>query len=174
MAKKFLTNAEIMEKAEADIAGTLVQIRRGTSRTEAYKKAEVARAHQQMRAKRDQLIEERDTAKLAYQRELEGSLFGANTSSGDAASWAISRRDAGERAAQLDQPEEATSLLARAERSHDEPLARAIAERAYEMGWADVADAFLDSRPQLNEPFIELWSQANPTSQQVIMDSVAL
>ena len=56
------------------------------------------------------------------------------------------------------------SLLARADRTNDEPLARAIAERAYEMDWPDVANAFLDSRPHLEERFTELWSQTKPST----------
>ena len=55
-----MTNAEIMEKAQAEIAGTLDQIRRDTSRTEAWKKQEIARAYQRMRQRRDRLTEERD------------------------------------------------------------------------------------------------------------------
>ena len=110
----------------------------------------------------------------AHQRQLEGALFGSSALSGDPASWAISRRDAGDRAAKIDQPTEAASLLARAERSNDEPLARAIAERAYEMGWVDVANQFLETRPHLDEQFTELWSQTKPSLSDTIHDSFQL
>ena len=172
MARTFMTNAEIMEQAQSEAAGTLDRIRRDTSRTEAWKQQEIARTYRRMCQTRDRLIETRDDAQRQHQRELEGALFGASATSGDPASWAISRRDAGDRVAQIKTPTQAAELLARAERSNDEPLARAVAERAHEMDWADVANAFLDGRPHLEDRFTELWSQAKPSLQRQFHDAM--
>ena len=154
------------------IAGTLDRIRRDDSRTEAWKRQEIARTYRRMCQARDRLIEAQDDAQRKHQRELEGALFGAPATSGDPASWAISRRDAGDRVAQIKTPTQAAELLARAERTNDEPLARAVAERAYQMDWADVANAFLDSRPHLEDRFTELWSQAKPSLQRQFHDAM--
>ncbi|WP_299057060.1 hypothetical protein [uncultured Nocardioides sp.] len=172
MRKTFMSNAEIMQRAEAEIAATLVQIRRDTSRTDDYKKAEIAKAYQQMRAVRDRLVEERNAARDEYRRTLERDIFAGQGASDP--SWAISRRDAGDRAEQLESPTQAAALLARAERQGDEPLARAIAERAYEMRWPEVADQFLGARPDVAPRFQELWEHAEPSLQQTFMDSMAL
>ena len=60
--------------------------------------------------------------------ELERQVFGpVRTGSGDAASHAISVRDAQDRAARITKPAEARELLRRAEQSNDGVLARAIA-----------------------------------------------
>lgn len=172
MRRKFATNAEIMEKAQAEIAGDLYQIRRDTSRTEEFKKAEVAKSYQRMRATRDRLLAERDAAVKDYRRTLERDIFAGRGSTDP--SWAISRRDAADRAEQLESPTQAAALLARAERQGDEPLARAIAERSYEMRWTDVANQFLETRPDVAPRFEELWEHVEPNMQQILHDALQL
>ena len=96
-----------------------------------------------------------DTA--AQKSAAERSAFGTDDIEGDRASLAVSMRDAQDRAAQLTNPKDAAALLARAERSSDEPLARAIASHAYDHhvaniglgdpGWATVVDDYLTGRP---------------------------
>lgn len=95
---------------------------------------------------------------------LEQRFLGARRSlAGDAATHAISARDASDRAARLKSPTEAIELLRRAESNGDEILVRALVreslDRAPQSGgikrdengnaWDDVGRAYLDSRPEL-------------------------
>lgn len=93
---------------------------------------------------------------------LQRQLFGSNgpVSGSDA----ISIRDAQDRAAQLQSGDEALALLARAERSGDDHLARAVAARAFEgatssiggADWGRVVDAYTTSRPEVGNKMQEL------------------
>ncbi len=87
----------------------------------------------------------------------ERSVFGAGGLGGDPATAVVSFRDAQDRAAGLTTSDDAAALLARAERSGDEPLARAVAGHAFDMscsnlgrlnqGWDEVLDTYTESRP---------------------------
>jgi hypothetical protein len=112
---------------------------------------------------------------------LEQQMFGA-ASGGyavDSATRAISARDASERANQLTGPDEAASLLRRAEADRDELLARAVARRCVEMSdsaptrqvgqeWDKVAGAFVDARPGL-EPVVEELAEIESLSKNQII-----
>lgn len=167
------TNADIADEMHRRYGPEIEAVRSDNTRTPEWKKANIARIHSQMQAEQAKLVEQRDALVRVEQRKLEQKVFGAG-SGGDAASLVISRRDAGDRAASLKTETEAQELLARAERSGDEPLARAIAERAYEMQWADVANGFLENRPALAEPFEQLWNQRAPSLHEEMMTAFAL
>lgn len=85
-------------------------------------------------------------------------VFGLEGLSGDAATLAISRRDAVDRVARLETKAEMSQLLDRATRSGDEVLARAVAERATELQDVDTVNQFLADRPRLEEPCERLWA----------------
>lgn len=87
--------------------------------------------------------------------ELHQAAFGnrdllAGAGPGDAASIAISARDAGDRVDQLATPQDALALLERANGTGDEVLARAIGQRAHSMGepWDPVLAAYIADRPK--------------------------
>lgn len=98
---------------------------------------------------------------------LERKIFG-NTSNSDAQT-AMSRRDAQDRAEQIDNPAEALRLLQRAERAGDELLCQAIASRAGDFAatqvdantpggksWSTVLDAYAQTRPDVAEALQEM------------------
>jgi len=85
------------------------------------------------------------------------ALFGTAGLNGDAASLAISRRDASDRVAAISDARELSNLLARSTRSGDEQLARACAERAMELGNADVINQFTSTRPDLEDTAQRVW-----------------
>lgn len=85
-------------------------------------------------------------------------VFGTKGLDGDAASLAISRRDAGDRVAAAGGPSELRELLRRATRSGDEVLARAVAERAVEDQDAGTMHAFIADRTQLDAASERLWN----------------
>src|SRR3954453_24134748 len=70
------------------------------------------------------------TQLVKRQQELERRLFGSGLGGLDAATSAISARDAQDRAERLTTPQEAASLLHRAEQNGDQALARAVAQHA--------------------------------------------
>jgi len=106
-------------------------------------------------------IQQTATQETAADRNaLEQRAFGINGLPGaDQATIATSYRDAQDRAAGLNSSRDAMSMLTRANRTGDEPLARAIAAHAYDMtssavvgglvdsGWDEVLDAYLEPRP---------------------------
>jgi hypothetical protein len=160
--EKTKTAIEVAQRVAERHASELAAIRRADTRTEDWKRREIAKVYIAMREERDEEVE-RSRRRLAAERQrLEDRVFGVDGLPGDKASLAISRRDAGDRAARLENPMRALDLLARADRSGDEPLARAIAEVAYERDWAEVANRFADSRPAMQRPLEELWNTEEP------------
>jgi hypothetical protein len=93
-----------------------------------------------------------------YHRDY-AAVFGTDGVPGDAASLAISRRDAGDRVASVHSTSDLFDLLERADLSGDEILARAVAQKAYENGDAKVINRFLESRPALDEAVTRLWKR---------------
>lgn len=89
-------------------------------------------------------------------------VFGIDGLPGDVASLSISRRDAGDRVADELDAAKLGQLLATATRNGDEVLARAVAERAVQIGAADVLDQFTQDRPALADAVQRLWTAATP------------
>lgn len=85
-------------------------------------------------------------------------VFGVKGLPGDPASLAISRRDAGDRVAQAESNEERREMLARATRSGDEVMARAIAQHATEGGDAKTMEQFIADRPNLEAAAQRVWN----------------
>jgi len=111
----------------------------------------LARAYVEARDALNALREE-ETARIdADRRKLERKLFGAGGLIPDPAA-AVSRRDANDRAAELETPAAAQAALRRAERDGDATLAKAIAARAADLSadpaWAGIVHAYVAERPE--------------------------
>ena len=109
----------------------------------------------------DRVITER-LVKLAkevtrWDRDDAERVFGTKGLSGDPAALAISRRDAADRVAKVTKREELRELLARATRSGDEVLARAVVEKAMRDRDADTVNQFIADRPALEDATERLW-----------------
>lgn len=102
-------------------------------------------------------------------------VFGVEGLPGDAASLVISRRDAADRVAAITDRKELRELLARATRSGDEVLARAVAERAVENDDAATLNAFIADRPHLEAAAERLWNvqQAETGTFELTMELMA-
>ncbi len=118
------------------------------------KRRALAQAYLRTREELQQLQKKESEAVAKRRRELERSLFGLSAGRGDAAM--LSLRDAQQRAAGLKAPAQALTLLATAERSGDDILARAVAAHAWDRGWTRVLDAYAAERPGVLEKFHEL------------------
>ena len=105
------------------------------------------------------------------------AVFGVDGLPGDAASLAISRRDATDRVASLDRGE-LRDLLHRATRSGDEVLARAIAERALEEVDDKTLHQFCAHRPHLDSAVERLWNTQRASgggdSMSIAMEMIGL
>lgn len=135
-------------------------IRADATRSDDYKRYELAVTARRLNNElTDKLV---DMAARVVNTDVEDAAraFGTKGLSGDAASLIISRRDAGDRVAEVSNKEDLMSLLTRATRSGDEVLARAAAERAVELQYADVVNKFLESRPELDASVERLWNSA--------------
>ncbi len=126
--------------------------------SEQHKTQQLAVAYSDYRRQADQTLS--DLAERAARTEQGDAerVFGVTGLGGDSASLMISRRDAGDRVAGIFDSRELGALLSKATRSGDEVLARAIAERATEIGDVDTMNAFLDDRPSLEQAGERLWS----------------
>jgi hypothetical protein len=85
------------------------------------------------------------------------NVFGVAGLPGDAASLAISRRDAADRVADVTDPTQRQALLASAVRNGDNTLARALVQAAVESGDLDTVNAFTEAFPELNDAVERLW-----------------
>lgn len=85
-------------------------------------------------------------------------VYGVKGLPGDVASLTISRRHAQSAVEDISNPEELQRLLTRAARSGDDVLTRAIAEKAIQAGYQDVAEQFQTAYPDLAEAVSRLWA----------------
>ena len=86
------------------------------------------------------------------------TVYGVKGLAGDVASLAISRRDAGDRVADITDPARLPALLEQAVRTGDDVLAHAIAEAAIKGGDEATADQFAAAYPNLSDAVDRLWS----------------
>lgn len=144
-------------------------LRNDHSRTEEYRRWGMAVATKQAdQALTDELVSLAASAGR-YERDDASRVFGVAGMSGDAASLVISRRDAGDRAARVTRKDELMDLVVRATRSGDEILARAAAERATELQYAEVVNKFLETRPNLESAAERLWDAQNADAGTAVM-----
>lgn len=120
----------------------------------------MAEAYEAASAEMDAVRDGWTQATQARRKTLARDLFGASSVSG---ADAISMRDAADRAAQLESPDDAAALLRRADNSGDTVLTRAIAQHAFDQAsgpfgdaWNGVLSAFAESRPHTADRINEL------------------
>jgi hypothetical protein len=102
-------------------------------------------AQDALEALRRQEVQAVDGRREALHRKMFGREDAAD------AQTVIARRDANDRAAQIDNPRFAAEQLQTALRQGDTTMAQAIAQRAADWGWSDVLDTYADNRPGFRE-----------------------
>jgi hypothetical protein len=87
-------------------------------------------------------------------------VFGIKGLPGDVASLTISRRDAGDRIADISDSTQMQRLLDQAVRNGDDVLAHAIVEKAITTGTGDsaVTESFMSAYPDLSDAVQRLWT----------------
>lgn len=124
------------------------------------KRTGMARVHLKAKAQMAELEAKATGEQAGRKAQLTSKVFGltdvAGTRGLDQATASVSYRDAQDRAAAIKNMSEALALLARAERSGDELLARAVAGHAYDIGMQGVVDTYLATRPDKAQALAEL------------------
>ncbi len=147
--------ARLADQASAGYA----QIADDDTRADSWKSEQLDRLHQSTVVSLDAELTRMAGSSTNGHRSDFGRVFGTEGVSGDAASLAISRRDAGDRVDSVQSTDDLLKLLERANVSGDEVLARAVAEKAYENRNSRVLNRFLETRPELDEPATRLWKR---------------
>ena len=146
--------AEMAAEIQAGLTSKVNQISSRKELTDQAKQTAAARAHTDAAARLQQLQQAERKRLTNERRNLERRIFG-NAGTADPGT-AVSRRDAADRAARLDDPREALSAYRRAERDGDDHLAQAIALRAAQHGWGQVLGAYTAERPKAAEALQQL------------------
>lgn len=114
------------------------------------KRTLLARAYLDAANSLEQLRQDETAGIEAERRKLERKLFGNDGFKLDP-NAAVSRRDAADRAARINDAAEAAHLMQRAERDGDTTLAKAIASRAADMAgdpiWGEVVNRYVADKP---------------------------
>lgn len=162
---------ELLERKARTAAAAFEEVRSDASRTEEYKKWALAVAASQILRSYEQELTKMASTVVSSDRSDAERVFGVRGIAGDPASLVISRRDAGDRVAAITNPGELRTLLARATRSGDEVLARAIAERAVEMQDAPTVHQFIADRPDLDAACERLWNAERAGNDTIAVSS---
>jgi hypothetical protein len=150
--------AELLDAEAEKATGAYREIKADRSRNEDYTRRALAQHYVgTRRAVEKQIMDMGATAARSDRGDAE-AVFGVRGLPGDAASLVISRRDAADRVANVEDHAELRQLLTRATRAGDEVLARAVAERAVERQDADTMNQFLGDRPELDAAGQRLWN----------------
>ncbi|MFJ1510908.1 hypothetical protein [Cellulosimicrobium funkei] len=164
-----------IESIRRRYADKIDAIRNDRSRTQEWKNAQLAKVYLNIHSLVEQAQAKVDTAERDTLRDAQHRVLGTVGLKGDSASLIISQRDAADRVASIDSVDKALHLLAQANSTGDQVLARAIAGVALRNQWVNVADAFLAEYPELNDPYNQLWANEHggPSSlaQEVFLES---
>lgn len=149
--------ADLVAEAAKRATGAYREITQDRSRTEEYTRRALAQHYVGTRKAVEKRIMDMGATAARSDRGDAEAVFGVRGLPGDAASLVISRRDASDRVANVEDQAELRQLLTRATRAGDEVLARAVAERAVEKQDADTMNQFLADRPELDAAGQRLW-----------------
>lgn len=155
---------ELLEKKSDAADRNYRQIREDKMTSAEGQRWQLAVAYMRTRREVDKLLGEMASRVVRSDRDDAERVFGVKGLPGDAASLAISRRDAADRVANAADRVELRELLARATRSGDEVLAHAVAERAVENQDDTTMTQFLADRPELDAAGERLWNMKRATN----------
>jgi hypothetical protein len=154
------TADDVMDKANAIRTAAeqdATRIGNNGDLTRLARQQRLAKSHLAARAQMDTLKQTATADTTSRVADLKRKLFGVGDLPGDAATNAISSRDALDRVNGVTDPMDALKILDRANSIGDEVLARAVACHAFEMfeqldlniggGWVGVLQSYVNGRP---------------------------
>lgn len=159
--------ADRAQKIQAAYNRRTEEIRGSSHLTAEAKRGLLAGAYRDAKRDLDALQQAYAGGRETQLRDLNRRLFSIDVIAGpaiggDRASAVVAHRDAQDRVAQIveSNPDAARprllELLARADRSGDEYLARAVADAALQVGDTEILEAFASSRPHTEQPLVQL------------------
>jgi hypothetical protein len=149
---------ELAKSHGAKAQRAYAQIRQDSTLSDAYRKKTLAVLQLDAQKALDIALEDAARGIMRSSAADAGKVFGVEGLRGDHAALISSRREAGDKVADIANSDDLSAMLRRANRTGDEVLARACAERATEIGNKRVLDEFLDQRPDLDAAANRLWS----------------
>jgi hypothetical protein len=155
------------QQVQEDYNRRVVEVRSNPDLSDDGRQRQLAALYQDTRGELNKYAEAEREQLTTRRADLERELFGARKSMGmDAATLAISTRDAADRASQISSAADAQRLLAQAEATGDDILARAVARvsvqrsdsgiRSHNEAWEGVLRSYLETRPGLMSTVEEL------------------
>lgn len=126
-----------MTTIRANFRREVDEARTNNNYSDAGRRLAMAKAYREHKKKAAALREQLTSGSKERRRELERRIFGI-PNGGDASAY----RDAVDRAGELTNVEQADKMLARAQRTGDDLLARAVADRARTRGWNTVVRTY--------------------------------
>lgn len=129
------------------LAAELARHRANTQLSPEGRQRAIAKAYTRAQDKLDSIRQTQVKTTANARNDVEARLFGLPKYSDPAA--VIGYRDAQDRAGRIENVGEAQQMLRRAQISGDTQLARAILGRAFETGWGDVVDAYVEADPSI-------------------------
>jgi|GEM_PF-5908183 len=151
-------------------ADKIEAIRNEQTRTDEWKLAQLAKVYVTIHSRVEGAQARADGAERAALRDAQHQVLGTVGLKGDSASLIISQRDAADRVASIKSVDQALHLLGQANATGDQILARAVAGLALRNQWVDVADAFLNGYPELNDPYNLLWANEHGSTSSLAME----
>ncbi|MBT2488794.1 hypothetical protein J7E96_09715 [Streptomyces sp. ISL-96] len=149
------------EQIQDNYARQIERIENNRTYSEHAKRVMAAKVYQQSQTAMEQLRQQEIQAINNRREQLHRKMFGRENSAD--AQTVIARRDANDRAAQIDNPRIAAEKLQEALRQGDHTMAQALAQHAAGWGWSDVLTAYGDSQPGFRE-HVEEYNQLPDTS----------
>lgn len=160
------THAAALAINEAHTAA-IDKVRANNALSPAGKAAALAPHYLRARADMAKLQEQTAAATAKHVQSLHKAAFGAPTGAVEGMSY----RDALGRADAIDDPAMAAHLMERAQRGGDALMARALGQRAADMGWSVVLAKYVDANPAAGAALTELAARSAGAMMQQLADA---
>ncbi|WP_435594648.1 hypothetical protein [Tsukamurella tyrosinosolvens] len=143
-------------RMSADYSYTQEQVASDPNLSEIGKREQLAPLHEELTGKLAALRQQEKAVVKSKRESLERSIFGLPAGITNDPARLIGFRDAQDRAARLDNAEDAQAAYESAVLSDDTVLARAILARSLNRGWDRVANDYLERNPQSRTELTDL------------------
>lgn len=124
--------------------------------TDIGKRAKLDSEHDQVSAKLSDLRRKETELIAAKKQSLERRLFGLSSVTSSDPNQIIAYRDAQDRAARLNSPDDAQEVFAAAIRSDDKTLAAAVLAKAVANGWSGIVNEYVKQNPAAGDDLDDL------------------
>ena len=157
----------LLDEAANEIAAVSSPIQADTSRSDSYKQQAQARLYTSVITTLARKLTAAANTAGSQDSDDAARVFGIKGLAGDVASLSISRRDAGDRVADITDPTQRQRLLEQAARTGDDCLSRAIVQSAMDFNDVDTVNQFMTAYSDLAPAVQRLWDSAHRKTDSV-------